>query len=68
MQGWCGSADPRKRNFDVRHGEAEDMKKEMEEARLKKGEMHQELNSAVLYSSLCPLHALIFTMGNRKIR
>ena len=49
LKGWCGSADPRKRHFEIRHEEAEDMKKEMEEARVKKDEQHQELNSAVSY-------------------
>ena len=47
FQGWCGSADPRKRGFQVRHVEAEDMKKEMEEQRQKKGEERQEINSGV---------------------
>ena len=47
LQGWCGSADPRKRGFEVRHVEAEDMKKEMEEQRQKKGEERQEINSGV---------------------
>ncbi len=46
-QGWSGSADPRKRHFDVRHHEAEDMKKEMDEIRQRKDEEHQQINSGV---------------------
>ena len=54
FQGWCGSADPRKRGFQVRHIEAEDMKKEMEEQRQKKGEERQEINSGVSCSCTQP--------------
>ena len=47
MQGWCGSADPRKRNYEIRHHEAEDMKKEMEEVRQRKDYEHHVSNSDV---------------------
>eukprot|EP00094_Tigriopus_californicus_P007475 TCALIF_07197-PA protein Name:"Protein of unknown function" AED:0.23 eAED:0.23 QI:0/0.6/0.33/1/0.6/0.5/6/0/258 len=43
--GWCGSADPRKRNYNIRHHEAEDMKKEIEEVRQRRDEEHQEINN-----------------------
>lgn len=46
-QGWCGSADPRKRQYEVRHTEAEDMKKEMSEIRYRKDQELMELNSGV---------------------
>ncbi|XP_059098913.1 uncharacterized protein LOC131893000 isoform X2 [Tigriopus californicus] len=45
--GWCGSADPRKRNYNIRHHEAEDMKKEIEEVRQRRDEEHQEINNNV---------------------
>ena len=59
LQGWCGSADPRKRGFEVRHVEAEDMKKEMEEQRQKKGEERQEINSGVSTVALSSIDRFI---------
>ena len=47
LQGWCGSADPRKRQFEVRHVEAEDMKREMDEIKAKRDMEHQDLTSDV---------------------
>jgi len=45
--GWCGSGDPRKRQYQVRHGEAEEMKKEMGEIQTKRDMEHDDINSDV---------------------
>lgn len=47
FQGWCGSGDPRKRGYDIRHHEAEDMKKEMEEIRHKRDNENKDAASNV---------------------
>lgn len=45
--GWSGSADPRKREFNIKRGENEHMKREMEEIRGKRHYEHQDMTSEV---------------------
>lgn len=45
--GWSSSADPRRRAMDIKHLEAEDMKKEMDEIQIRKHLEHDELRSDV---------------------
>lgn len=45
MQGWCDSADPRRRAKEVQHLEAEDMKKDIDEHR-QKMQMERHANAS----------------------
>ena len=45
LQGWCGSADPRKRQFETKHSEADEMRKEIEEIKVKKEIEHKDITS-----------------------
>jgi len=45
--GWAGSADPRKRQFEVKKGEAEDMKREITEIEMKRAMEHKDMTSDV---------------------
>ena len=45
IQGWCGSADPRKRQFETKHSEADEMRKEIEEIKVKKEIEHKDITS-----------------------
>ena len=44
-QGWCGSADPRKRGQDTKHSEADEIKREIEEFKVKKEVEHADMTS-----------------------
>ena len=46
-QGWCGSADPRKRQFETKHSEADEMRKEIEEIKMTKEMEHLDRTSSV---------------------
>ena len=56
LKGWNGSADPRKRQFEVKKGENEDMKREMTEIEKKRSMEHQDMTSDVSSSQLSFLH------------
>ena len=45
FQGWCGSADPRKRQYETKHSESEEIRKEIEEIKVKKDLEHKEITS-----------------------
>ena len=47
LQGWCGSADPRKRQYETKHSEADEIRKEIEDIKVKKEIEHQDINSGV---------------------
>ena len=47
FQGWCGSADPRKRQFETKNNEGEQIRKEIEENKVKKEIEHLDINSGV---------------------
>ena len=47
FQGWCDSADPRRRAKEVQHLEAEDMKRDMDEHRQKMQMERQDMTSDV---------------------
>ena len=47
LQGWCSSADPRKRQFDVKKGENEAFKREMADIEAKRLEEHRNMTSEV---------------------
>ena len=54
LQGWSSSADPRRRAGAIKHIEAEDMKKEMNEVQMRKYAEYDDIRSSVslkLYSS-----------------
>lgn len=44
--GWCGSADPRKRQFETKHSEADEMRKEIEEIKVKTDNEHRNIMSS----------------------
>ena len=44
-QGWCGSADPRKRQYETKHSEADEMRKEIEEIKVKTEVEHKDIMS-----------------------
>ena len=44
-QGWCGSADPRKRGQETKHSEADEIKREIEEFKVKKEVEHADMTS-----------------------
>ena len=46
-QGWCGSADPRKRQYEMKHSEADEIRKEIEDMKVKKEMEHQDITSGV---------------------
>jgi hypothetical protein len=45
--GWNGSADPRKRQFEIKKGENDDMKREMSEIEMKRAMEHKDMTSDV---------------------
>jgi len=45
--GWCGSADPRKRQYETKHSEADEIRKEIEDIKVKKEIEHQDINSGI---------------------
>ena len=45
VQGWCGSADPRKRGQETKHSEADEIKREIEEFKVKKEVEHADMTS-----------------------
>ena len=47
LQGWCSSADPRKRQFEVKKGENEAFKREMADIEAKRLEEHRNMTSEV---------------------
>ena len=44
--GWCGSADPRKRPVNTKHGEADQMRRDIDEIRERREAEHQDNNSS----------------------
>ena len=46
LQGWCGSADPRKRQNATKHGEADQMRKDISEIRERREVEQAEHNSS----------------------
>ena len=44
--GWCGSADPRKRPTNTKHGEADQMRRDIDEIRERREAEHQDNNSS----------------------
>lgn len=63
--GWQGSADPRKRQFEIKKGENEDMKREMSEIELRRANEHRDMTSDVGLE-LAPLMANQATGKPRK--
>jgi len=57
--GWSSSADPRRRAMEIKHLEAEDMKKEMDEIQIRKHLEHDELRSDVS-AAICLLFLFTF--------
>lgn len=45
--GWAGSADPRKRQFEIKKGENDEMKQEMSDIEMKRANEHREMTSDV---------------------
>ena len=56
LKGWSGSADPRRRAMEIKHIEAEDMKREMDEVQQRKYAEYDDLRSNVIntYTALIP--------------
>ena len=64
-QGWVTSDDPRKRQFSIKHGEAEAIKAEMTELQKKRMTEHSEMMSEV-GTELAPLLSSAITGKPRK--
>ena len=47
LQGWCGSADPRKRQYETKHSEGDEIRKEIEDIKVTKEIEHQDMHSGV---------------------
>ena len=45
-QGWCGSADPRKRQYTTKHSEADQMRRDIDEIRERRVAEHEDNNSS----------------------
>ena len=52
LQGWNTSADPRRRQFEIKKGEMEELKREMSEIERKRAMEHKDIVSEVIENNI----------------